>query len=93
MLLPEYRCVRLDGRESNRADAIQELESLFLSTHEPITLRERLIAVSVCDETMVVRAVKELAVGAEEPFAEDVEETWRLNNGRWRLAETRVSGG
>lgn len=93
MHVADYRWIRLDETILCRGETVLEMESLFDSTDEPIQFKERLIAVTARDNVMKVRAVKELHVGGVDLTAQDVEETWRLDDGRWRLVETRECGG
>jgi ketosteroid isomerase-like protein len=93
MLAPDFRWIELDGSVASREGVLQETERLFRSAEGDIELRTRLIAVSVSEQTRSVRAVKELFIGETSVSVEDVEEAWRMQDGKWTLAETRVCGG
>jgi hypothetical protein len=92
VLTPDYRCVRFDGTVANLTETLEDVAALFDSACGAIVFHARLVAVSDHESIMRARAAKELQLG-ETAYVEDVEEIWRLEDGEWLLAETRICGG
>src|SRR5687767_294522 len=63
LLASAYRWIDLDGNVSDRAKALQDVETLFAAADGPISFRARLISVTASDCEMKVRAVKNLQAG------------------------------